>query len=284
LVTYRCLSFYSKMAQVPPCLNLTESDIQKMIVCSCHLGSENLDASMERYVYGRNADGIHIIDIRKTWEKLQLAARVIVAVDNSKDVCAVALAQHSREAPPHAQRAVIKFAKYVHSRSIAGRFTPGTFTNQMQAAFFEPRVLVVSDPIKDHQPIIESSYVNVPVIAFCNTNANLRNIDIAIPCNTDGKFSIALMYWMLAREVLRLRGDISRTEEWDVMVDMFVYRDPEEAEKTEEATTKAAGQSWGPDQPDDQADYHDTAGAGQETDWGQHGTEWGGAPDDYGDQ
>jgi len=255
-----------------------------MIVCSVHLGSENLDASMERYVYGRNADGVHIIDVRKTWEKLQLAARIIAAVDNPKDVCVVALAQHSREQPPHAQRAVLKFAKYCQTRAIAGRFTPGTFTNQMQAAFFEPRVLIVSDPIKDHQPIVESSYVNVPVIAFCNTHSNLRNIDVAIPCNTDGKFSIALMYWLLAREVLRLRSDQPRTQEWDVMLDMFVYRDPEEADKAEDAAKGApASYNWGNDQADEQAEYPDAAGAGHEGDWGAPGAgsdAWGGDAED----
>jgi len=273
------------MAQVPACLNLTESDIQKMIVCSVHLGSENLDASMERYVYGRNADGVHIIDVRKTWEKLQLAARIIAAVENPKDVCVVALAQHSREQPPHAQRAVLKFAKYCQTRAIAGRFTPGTFTNQMQAAFFEPRVLIVSDPIKDHQPIVESSYVNVPVIAFCNTNANLRNIDVAIPCNTDGKYSIALMYWLLAREVLRLReGDkFQRNQEWDVMVDMFIYRDPEETDKAEDAAKAPAFQNWGNDNTEDHAEYPDAPGAGHEQDWAQPGAggdAWGGDAED----
>jgi len=263
------------MAQVPNVMNLSEADIQRMIVCGVHIGSENLDASMQRYVFNRNADGVHIIDIRKTWQKLQLAARIIAAVDNPKDVCVVALALGNKEQPPHAQRAVLKFSKYVQTRSIAGRFTPGTFTNQIQADYFEPRVLVVSDPIKDHQPIVESSYVNMPVIAFCNTNASLRNIDVAIPCNTDGKYSIALMYWMLAREVLRLRGDLVRNVEWDVMVDMFIYRDPEEADKQEEAKTQSGFNNWG-ENPEAAENYENpTPGFTQEGDWGA-GNEWGG--------
>jgi len=231
---------------LPPILSLQLDDIKRMIACSVHLGSENLDASMTRYVHGRSDTGIHIIDIRKTWEKLQLAARVIAACENPKDVCVVGLSPSSATAPPYAQRAVLKFAKHIGCRSIAGRFTPGTFTNQIQAQYVEPRILVASDPLKDHQPILESSYVNMPVIAFCNTNANLRNVDIAIPCNTSGKFSIALMYHMLAREVLRLHDRISRDKEWEVMVDMFIYRDPEESEKQEDVMndrTQATG-NW----------------------------------------
>lgn len=37
---------------------------------------------MERYVHRRRADGIYIINLEKTYEKLLLAARVIVAIEN----------------------------------------------------------------------------------------------------------------------------------------------------------------------------------------------------------
>jgi len=190
---------------------------------------------MSRYVWKRTSDGIHIIDLRKTWEKLVLAARVIVALENSDDVCAVALTTGQTKQVPIAQRAVLKFSQYVNCRNIAGRYTPGTFTNRIQSNFFEPRLLVVSDPVKDFQPILESSYVNMPVIAMADVDSPTKNIDIVIPCNTRSKNAVALMWWMLAREVLRLRGTISRTEEWNVLVDMFLYRDTsnEEGKNTE---------------------------------------------------
>jgi len=214
-------------------LALKEEDVTKFLACSTHLGTQNVDFQMTGYIYKRKPDGIQIINLRKTWEKLLLAARAIVAIENPADVCVIS----SR---PYSQRAVLKFASHTGATPIAGRFTPGTFTNQIQAAFREPRLLIVTDPRCDHQAITEASYVNIPVIAFCNSDSPLRYVDIAVPCNNQGPHSVGLMWWLLCREVLRLRGTISRDVKWDVMVDLFFYRDPEEAEKEELAAQDRA--------------------------------------------
>lgn len=208
-------------------LNLRTDDGMKLLVCHSHLGTQNVDFQMESYVYKRRPDGIHIINLRKTWEKLVLAARAIAAIEDPAEVFVIS----SR---PYGQRAVLKFAVHTGATPIAGRFTPGTFTNQIQKAFREPRLLVVSDPRTDHQPIVEASYVNIPVIAFANTDSPLRFVDVAVPCNNKAAHSIGLMWWLLAREVLRIRGALARDKPWNIMVDLFFYRDPEEIEKEEQ--------------------------------------------------
>lgn len=216
---------------------------------------------MEQYIFKRRTDGVNIINLKKTWEKLMLSARAIAAIENPEDVYVVS----SRA---FGQRACLKFARYIGATAIAGRFTPGAFTNQIQAAFREPRLLIVTDPRADHQPVTESSYANIPIIAFCNVDSPTRFIDMAIPCNNKSAHSVGLMWWFLAREVLRLRGSISRELQWDVMPDLFFYRDPDEAEKEEQARQETLAQAaQAAQQAAQPAKQDDDWGEGQVTDW-----------------
>nr|XP_053634429.1 40S ribosomal protein SA-like isoform X2 [Cherax quadricarinatus] len=162
-------------------MSLEENDMRRFLIASTHLGASNANFQMEQYIFKRRQlDGVHIINLRKTYEKILLAARAIAAIETPADVFVIS----SR---PMGQRAIIKYARYTGATPIAGRFTPGAFTNQIQS----PQ-------------------------------------------------SIGLIWWMLAREVRCLRGTTSRSLPWDVMPDLFFYRDPEEQEKEEAAKAEAA--------------------------------------------
>ena len=162
-------------------------------------------------------------------EKIVLAARIIAAVDNPADIAVIS-------ARPYGQRAVLKFAAHTGAVAIAGRFTPGNFTNYITRSFKEPRLIIVTDPRTDAQAIKEASYVNIPVVALCDTDSPTEFVDIAIPTNNKGRHAIGLIWWMLAREVLRLRGTLANREtEWDMMVDLYFYRDPEAEENKDSA-------------------------------------------------
>ena len=113
------------------------------IRAKCGRGNENADPPMPPSFFSRHA-GIHILNIFKTWEKIVFAARVIVAIENPEDIVIIS----SRN---YGQRAALKFASYTGAKAIAGRFTPGTFTNYITRGFKEPRLVIVTDPRTDSQ-------------------------------------------------------------------------------------------------------------------------------------
>ncbi|KAH0794811.1 40S ribosomal protein SA [Histomonas meleagridis] len=205
-----------------------EASIKKMLAAKVHIGSSNLSFGMQPYVFTRTKTGTHIINLGMTYEKIKLAARMIYAVEEPRDVLAIS-------AKPFGQRAVHKFSQFLGCLCINQRFTPGFFTNHsIKGKFMEPRLIIVCDPNTDTQAITEAAYANIPCIALCDTDASLRFVDCVIPCNTKNKTSIGLVMWLLTREVLRLRGELLRTQEWKVLPDLYFYRDTRDEQNIQE--------------------------------------------------
>ncbi|EGR27044.1 hypothetical protein IMG5_202820 [Ichthyophthirius multifiliis] len=199
-------------------LSRKQEDMLRLLASKCHLGTTNLNNQMKRYISHKSANGIHIINIEETWQKIKLAARLIAAVGHQSDVMVVC----SRI---YGQRAAIKFSGYVQCKSTSSsRWTPGTLTNYQTLKYEEPRVLIVTDPRSDYQAIQEASYVGIPVIGLCDSDSPLHYVDVAIPCNNRSTESISMIYWLLAREVKILRGELDKNQQWEVMVDLFYHK------------------------------------------------------------
>jgi small subunit ribosomal protein SAe len=208
-------------------LNKKEKDILRLVHSECHLGNTNCNKQMERFVHHTTSEGVPIFNLEDTYNKIRLAARIIAGQSNMEDVIVVS----SRDL---GQRAVIKFATFTGASATSNaRWTPGVLTNHNTKQFKEPRLMIVVDTYADRKAIIEASYMNIPVIALTNTDSNLQFVDVAIPCNNKSTQSISMIFWLLAREVRVLNGQLKKDDDWDVMVDLFYYKTEKEQEKNE---------------------------------------------------
>ena len=182
-------------------LSSKEEDIKNLIIAQCHLGGKKITKQMRKYVYKVRSDGVAMFDVNKIYEKIQVAARIIASVDPDS-----VISVSSREA---GQRAVYKFGHFTKTQAVTGRWSPGMLTNQTTKKYVEPRLLIVTDPRTDYNAVLESSYVNLPVIAICNSDNQLKYVDCAIPCNNRNKYSIAMIWYLLTKAVLEIRKDES---------------------------------------------------------------------------
>ena len=178
-----------------------------------HLGTQTKSKDMQQFISEVAADGtgLHLIDIEQTDERLQLPTNFL-GMYEARDILVVSARQYG-------QRPARLFAQAIGARHIVGRFIPGTLTNPLLRTYIEPQIIFVTDPEADNQALSEAIGSNMPVIGICDTNNNLRNVDLCIPANNKGKRSLALIYWLLAREVLKARGFMD-DETWQHMQDL----------------------------------------------------------------
>ncbi len=195
-------------------------DMEQYLASGVHIGTRQKTGDMAPYVYRVRSDGLFVLDVRKADERIAAAAKLISKYD-PEDVYAVSARQYG-------QRPVAKFGEVTDVETRAGRFIPGTLTNPSYEGYREPELLLITDPVADEQPLREASKIGIPVIGVCDTDNKTRNIDLVVPANNRGREALALLYWLLAKQVLRERGELEEDESWDVSLDEFKTQFPEE--------------------------------------------------------
>jgi small subunit ribosomal protein S2 len=116
----------------------------------------------------------------------------------------------------YGKRPVETFAYYIGANAFTERFVPGTLTNPNIAGprvYVEPELVILTDPRTDQQALSEAARIGVPVIALCDTDNQTTNVDLVIPSNNRGRKALALVYFLLTRQVLRERGTLTEEEE-----------------------------------------------------------------------
>jgi small subunit ribosomal protein S2 len=189
-----------------------------------HIGMKQQTKDMKKYIYKIRDDGLAVLDLQTIENQVKTAGKFLARFQRIMIV--------SRKAV--AWKPVIKFAEVVNGKYITGRFLPGTITNPSFPGYYEPEVIIITDPLIDTQAIEEAVKMRVPIVALCDTSNETSSIDFVIPVNNKGRKSLATVYWLLAREILKNRGAIKTDEEFKVKPEEFESEEIErEREKVE---------------------------------------------------
>jgi small subunit ribosomal protein S2 len=178
-----------------------------------HIGTQQKSASMRKFIFKVRYDGLYVLDIKETDRRIRLAAKFLSRFPADK-ILAVSQRQYG-------QKPVRIFAKSTGAVSFSERFVPGCLTNPNLPEYYEPKVLVVADPATDQQALSEAVTVGIPVVGLCDVNNETRNVDLVIPANNKGRVSLATVYWLLTRELLREQGKITPEAPFNLTLEDF---------------------------------------------------------------
>ena len=199
---------------------MTEAEAKNLLIdedtfltCGVHIGTKQKSKDMEPYVYKVRDDGLRILNVNLTSEKITEASNFLKDYE-PKDVLVVSARQYG-------WKPAKKFADACGFTCIAGRFTPGRLTNPEMRSFIEPKIIVLTDPAADAQAFREAVNIGIPVIAMCDSNNLTTDIDIVVPGNNKGRRSLALIYWLMAREILRIKGELPADGELEETIDDY---------------------------------------------------------------
>jgi small subunit ribosomal protein S2 len=178
-----------------------------------HIGTQQKSADMKEFIFKVRTDGLYVLDVKKTDERIRVAAKFIARVDPGR-ILIVSARQYG-------QKPAKIFGKAIGAMVVAGRFIPGSLTNPILPKFVEPEMLFVTDPAADEQALKEALNVGIPIVGICDANNETKYVDLVIPSNNKGRRALATVYWLLTREVLKARGQLASDDDFKMTVEEF---------------------------------------------------------------
>lgn len=178
-----------------------------------HIGTRQKTADIKDFIYKVRNDGLYIIDVKKTDERIKTAGKFISKYD-PKNILIVSVRQYG-------QKPIKKLSEHTGITVLDGRFRPGTLTNPNSKGFLEPELLILTDPLADAQALHEAENIGIPVVGLCDTNNDTKFLDLVIPTNNKGRRALALVYWLLTRAILKEKGKIKKYDDFKPPVEDF---------------------------------------------------------------
>jgi small subunit ribosomal protein S2 len=194
-----------------------------LLSAGIHIGTRMKTLDMEPFIYRVRPDGLFVLDVKKTDDRIRVAAKFLARYEPSK----VAVAATRL----YAHEPIKKFCQLTGSTPIIGRFIPGQLSNPQYSNRIDPEVIVVTDPRADAQAVKEASKVGIPIVALCSTDNEFAGVDLVIPTNNKGRRALAVIFWLLARQILRERGEIAFDKDPTATIDDFEAKITKEDEE-----------------------------------------------------
>jgi small subunit ribosomal protein S2 len=194
-----------------------------LLSAGIHIGTRMKTGDMEQFIYRVRPDGLFVLDVKKTDDRIRVAAKFLARFEPAKTAAAAGRL--------YAQEPVSKFCQVTGATAIVGRFIPGLLSNPLYPNRIEPEVLIVSDPRADFQAVKEAGAIGIPVVALCSTDNEFVGVDYVIPTNNKGRRALAVVYWLLARQILKERGELAADKELPLTVDDFEAKISREEEE-----------------------------------------------------
>jgi small subunit ribosomal protein S2 len=187
--------------------------LDQYLACGIHIGTQIATSSMKPFIYRVRNDGLYVLDVRTTDLRIKAVAKFLSRYEPDRILAVSARA--------YGFKPIEAFASTIRCKAISRRFIPGTLTNPNIDGYLEPDVIMITDPRADRQALKEALHVGIPVIALCDTDNGTKNVDIVIPANNKGRRALSLIFWLLAREILKERGEIASNEDFQVPLSEF---------------------------------------------------------------
>jgi small subunit ribosomal protein S2 len=179
-----------------------------------HIGTKFKTKYMEPYIFKVRPDGLAVLNMSSIDTRLKEVSSFIAQFE-PKDILVVARREN-------AWKPAILFGRMTGTKIVTARYPPGMLTNPNLEGFIEPKLLIATDPWPDRNSIKDARKMNIPVVAFCDTNNTTQDIDVVMPCNNKGKKSLGLVFYLLGREYMLKRGLIKKEEELSYKIDDFM--------------------------------------------------------------
>jgi len=179
---------------------------EEYLKAGIHIGTKFKTKYMDKFIYKTRTDGLSVLNIQKIDERIKQLVNLL-SYYKPQDILVVSRRENG-------WKPISLFAKLTGCKFFAGRYPPGLMTNPNLSTFIEAKLVFVVDSWPDRNAVKDALKIGIPVIALCDSNNQTNGIDFVVPCNNKGKKSIGLLFYLIAKELMKKTGKIKSDAEF----------------------------------------------------------------------